>query len=510
MTLGDRNDRSSDRSGRSSGRPTPAPDAERQPAAPDDWPTIPWAGPEPAVGAPPPPAPGRPGGASTAGRRPHFAEHAGDENYWTQAVRRHPIDPFAGPPQPGFVPPPDPPWIRPPASGPSAPRPTTGPVPPSAGPTTPTGDADDPPPRAGAAGTAAGAGPTATRPTDSDRRSGPGGGGIGDPLDPPPWVRPSWADGDPPPGPFGGPPPSAAHDERQAGGARWTGSDDPGTAPPRTGGSANGWSGPRDGDPGGAPAGDAGADEDGEDELLPPAGTARRGQLAVARLQPANVRRLVRATPVQPAGKPPGSATAAGVLCGILAVPMLATTGALFATRAHPALAASTFVVAILSVLGGIRLIQRGSPLLPLLCAAFSVLGGVLLISGAVGSGVLISVIGTVWLLFTALALIMVLLLRRRRVRRWLTARGREWQRGRPAPRRWRWRRRVQLPDRLRFGPRLRSRVVARLRPAQRRTTRRPAKVKRVGRHVRGGRSGSRSGPVGFVGRDSPDRPGQD
>ncbi|BCJ34702.1 hypothetical protein Athai_22050 [Actinocatenispora thailandica] len=402
-------------------------------------------------------------------------------------------------------------------------------------------------PGAGTATDSPGAGTaTGSRKAGTERSPRPGESGADDPLDPPPWIRPTWtadadrphahhgprrgepapeaagspqADRDEPAGPAGGMPPwtDAGGDPPWPGGTSWTASSgpDPDATPPpgsprfgapmadRAGPAGTGTGTGTDGPRTDAPQAD-------EDDLLPPAGAPRRGQLTVARLQPANVRQLVRAAPPQPAGKPPGAATAAGVLCGILAVPMLATTGALFATGSHPALAGSTFVAAILSVVGGIRLIQRGSPLLPLLCAAFSVLGGVLLVSGAVGTGVLISVLGTVWLLFTVLALIMVVLLRRRRVRRWLTARGREWQRGRPTPRRWRWRRRVHLPERLRRRPKLR--LVSRLRPAQRAgRTRRPAKVKRVGRHVRGGRRpGARSGPVGFVGRDSPDRPPPD
>ncbi len=247
------------------------------------------------------------------------------------------------------------------------------------------------------------------------------------------------------------------------------------------------------------------------DELIPPVADETEPVIiasphqVVATLQPANISRLpVLAAPLGPAGEPPAAAMAAAVLCGILSVPMLATAGSLLGGGVGTfgvLLPVVTLLMAVGSVLGGIRLVQRGSPLLALLDATFVLISAAGSVFRLVAPSILDAILAVIWTLAALIALIMVGLLRRRHVRRWLMARSREWQAGRPPPRR---RPRLHLPD---WPGRPAWLRLPRRSPALRRT-RRPRRVRQVGRHVKARRGFGfprRRGPVSFVGRDSPD-----
>lgn len=209
----------------------------------------------------------------------------------------------------------------------------------------------------------------------------------------------------------------------------------------------------------------------------------------VAELQPANAFRP-HEEPARPAGEPPGVVVGAAALCGVLAVPMLATAGSLFggASRGSDVMDLSLSVISLLmavgAVVGGVRMIRRGSPMVALLAAAFAVVATVGNLLRLIQPSAVDVVMCAVWAVFGFLTLIMIALLRTKRARRWFNARNREWQARHPGQRR---RIRVRLPGR----------------PANRsERTVRPRKVKRVGRHVRRSRWRSRrSGPVSVVGR---------
>lgn len=228
-----------------------------------------------------------------------------------------------------------------------------------------------------------------------------------------------------------------------------------------------------------------------EDEVLPPSEGVRRREGTVSTLQPANVYRVAPAK-AGPAGPPPSQANGAAVLCGLLAVPMLAAAGALAATGDLP-LPVVLLAMAVCSVLGGIRMIRRGSPLPPLLCAAGTVVVAVVgVLSKPLVPSPMGTVLGVVFTLYVGLVLIMIGLLRTRRTRRWLAARGREWLEQHPPKRR-------RLPAVTIPLPKL---------PKLRRRTRsrKPKRVKQMGRHVKARRRGpfrSRR-PVSYVGRDAP------
>lgn len=246
------------------------------------------------------------------------------------------------------------------------------------------------------------------------------------------------------------------------------------------------------------------------DEVLPPAGDTPAGaadphpKQVVAGLQPAKVYRpSVPVDIAEPAGDPPDAARTAAVLSGILALPMLATAGTLFGGMSEGTgsfgvlLPFVTLLLAASCIVGGVRLLSRGSPLVSLFNATMAVVVGAGSLFRLLTPNLLNALLAGLWILAAPLALIMVVLLRARRVRRWLTDRSREWQASRPAPRR----RRYRLP-RL---PHLR---LPRIRLPRRRAaaTRRPTRVRQVGRHTRGPRFAFlRRGPVSYVGSDSPD-----
>jgi hypothetical protein len=315
-----------------------------------------------------------------------------------------------------------------------------------------------------------------------------------------PSANPPWAAASaPPPGPAAhGPAANPDPDEPPAPGP----ADDP---PTGTGSATSN---------GHRPAADAASDGPAaEDELLPPAeGAAREPDqehptLTVRALQPATVyRQAIASTPhsAESAGSPPSSATAAAALCGLLAVPMLATAGALFGGVSGGAfqllLPVVTLLMAAGCVVGGVRLISRGSPLLPLFIALVAAIAAASSLLRS-GDGLTDMMLAGLWVVFLPLALIMVALLRSRRVRRWLIARSREWQASRPPSRR----RRFRLPAIHIKLPKLPRRDPSR-RPA-----RKPTRVKQVGRHAPQRRSWLpwRRGPVSYVGRESPrDRDG--
>ncbi len=193
----------------------------------------------------------------------------------------------------------------------------------------------------------------------------------------------------------------------------------------------------------------------------------------------------------------------AAVLSGILSVPMLATAGSLLGGGVGTfgvLLPVVTLLMAVGCVLGGIRLMQRGSPLLALLDATFVLVAATGSLVRLVRPTILDAILAVIWALAALIALIMVGLLRGRRVRRWLVARSREWQAGRPPPRR---RPRMHLPDWPGRPDWLR--LPRRSRAGR---TRRPRRVRQLGRHVKARRGfgfARRRGPVSFVGRDSPD-----
>lgn len=242
-----------------------------------------------------------------------------------------------------------------------------------------------------------------------------------------------------------------------------------------------------------------------EDELLPPAdGVGKDTEqehptLTVRALQPATVyRQAITAAPEAAAGDPPSTVTAAAALCGLLAVPMLATAGALFGGVSgglfQLLLPVLTLLLAAGCVVGGMRLVSRGSPLLSLFIALVAVVAAVSTLV-RLGSSLTDLLLAALWTVFTPIALIMVALLRGRRVRRWLIARSQEWQASRP-------------PSRRRF--RLPAVHISLPKPARRdpkrSPARKPTRVKQVGRHAPQRRSWIpwRRGPVSYVGRDSP------
>ena len=238
-----------------------------------------------------------------------------------------------------------------------------------------------------------------------------------------------------------------------------------------------------------------------DDEVLPPpddTGGAKQDEhpiFTVKALQPATVRAIGSAPePVGRIGPPPSGATAAAVLSGLLAVPMLATAGALLGTGAGPVLPAALLVLTASCVAGGVRLMSRGSPLLPLFNAAvaLAVTAAVLWLAPR---GLTTALLTALWVLFLPLALAMVVLLRGRKVRRWLIARSRQWQADRPPTRS----RRFRLPAVHITFPKLPRR------DPTKRKARKPTTVRREGRHKRQRRGFRRRGPVSYVGNKAPD-----
>jgi hypothetical protein len=235
---------------------------------------------------------------------------------------------------------------------------------------------------------------------------------------------------------------------------------------------------------------------------------AERGEpalhLVVSDLRPANVvvRRPVQ--PVRAAGDAPGLVVGAAVLCGLLAVPMLATAGSLFGGASRGStfldllLVLVTLAMAIGSVVGGVRMVSRGSPMLALLAATFTLVAVIGNLFRLIDPSLLDVLMFLVWAFFGFLTMIMVTLLRTRKARRWFTARNLEWLAARPAPKR-----------RL-FKVRIRR--VSETPQARRFRKTKPRRVKQVGRHVRrrrprrpDHRPGHSGHPLGFVGREAPD-----
>lgn len=221
--------------------------------------------------------------------------------------------------------------------------------------------------------------------------------------------------------------------------------------------------------------------------------------LVVSDLRPANVVVKMPAKAIREAGDAPGIVVGAAVLCGLLAVPMLATAGSLFAGASRGSqfldllLVLATLGMAIGSVVGGVRLVTRGSPLLALLAASFCLVAVVGNLFRLIRPSLLDVLMFVVWAFFGFLTLIMVALLRTRRARRWFTARNLEWQAKNPAS-----------TKRRLFRVRIRRR--SETERARNFRKNKPRRVKQVGRHVR--RRRPRKNPSGqplhFVGKDTP------
>jgi hypothetical protein len=205
--------------------------------------------------------------------------------------------------------------------------------------------------------------------------------------------------------------------------------------------------------------------------------------------------------PIRAAGDAPGIVVGSAVLCGLLAVPMLATAGSLFGGASRGSafldllLVLVTMTMAIGSVVGGVRLVTRGSPLLALLAATFTLVAVIGNLFRLVKPSLLDVLMFLVWAFFGFLTMIMMAQLRTKKARRWFTARNLEWQAAHPGSKK-----------RRLFKVRIR-----RLSETERARTFRKAKprrVKQVGRHVRRRRPRrDRPGqPLGFVGREAPDR----
>jgi hypothetical protein len=243
-----------------------------------------------------------------------------------------------------------------------------------------------------------------------------------------------------------------------------------------------------------------------EDDYPPP----RRGapsrpepalHLVVSDLRPANVVVKMPPKPVRAAGDAPGIVVGSAVLCGLLAVPMLATAGSLFAGASRGStffdmlLVLATMGMAIGSVVGGVRLVSRGSPLLALLAASFTLVAVVGNLFRLIRPSLLDVLMFVVWAFFGFLTLIMVALLRTRKARRWFSARNLQWQAENPGSNK-----------RRRF--RVRIRRLSETERARNFRKNKPRRVKQVGRHVRRRRPRrSRPGqPLGFVGREAPDQ----
>jgi hypothetical protein len=223
--------------------------------------------------------------------------------------------------------------------------------------------------------------------------------------------------------------------------------------------------------------------------------------LVVSDLRPANAVVRMPPKPIRAAGDAPGIVVGSAVLCGLLAVPMLATAGSLFGGASRGSafldllLVLVTMTMAIGSVVGGVRLVTRGSPLLALLAATFTLVAVIGNLFRLVKPSLLDVLMFLVWAFFGFLTLIMMALLRTKKTRRWFTARNLEWQAAHPGSKK-----------RRLFKVRIR-----RLSETERARTFRKAKprrVKQVGRHVRRRRPRrDRPGqPLGFVGREAPDR----
>jgi hypothetical protein len=222
--------------------------------------------------------------------------------------------------------------------------------------------------------------------------------------------------------------------------------------------------------------------------------------LVVSDLRPANAVVKMPPKPIRAAGDAPGVVVGAAVLCGLLAVPMLATAGSLFAGASRGStffdllLVLATMTMAVGSVVGGVRLITRGSPLLALLAASFTLVAVVGNLFRLISPSLLDVLMFVVWAFFGFLTLIMVAQLRTKRARRWFTARNVEWQAAHPNTKRRLFRVRIR-----RLSETERARAFRK---------NKPRRVKQVGRHVKRRRPRrSRPGqPLHFVGREAPDQ----
>ncbi|MGH3646165.1 MAG: hypothetical protein ACRDTM_03165 [Micromonosporaceae bacterium] len=131
---------------------------------------------------------------------------------------------------------------------------------------------------------------------------------------------------------------------------------------------------------------------------------------------------------------PPARIVAAAVIGGLLAVPMLAAAGSLFAhatsgdgfaSVVSGLLSLAALVIAGVNLAGAVQLTQRGTAWLAQL-GAYLTIGVTAVILTGVLMGRSPGVAVAMGLLFLAPAIAMLTLLGTARARRWLTARGRE------------------------------------------------------------------------------------
>ncbi|MGH3658296.1 MAG: hypothetical protein ACRDUA_16705 [Micromonosporaceae bacterium] len=123
----------------------------------------------------------------------------------------------------------------------------------------------------------------------------------------------------------------------------------------------------------------------------------------------------------------------AAVLCGLLAVPMLASAGSLaahattgdgLASVLSALLTVAVLAIAAVNVLGAVHLVQRGSPRLAQVGAYLTIgITAVMLAAALIGSSATVAV--TMGLVFLVPAVVMLTLLGTRRAKRWLVARSR-------------------------------------------------------------------------------------